>query len=375
MSAPSTPPTDDELDDRQGPSAPPGRAPIDPPPTDWTLWPFEASSQPPWVVGLGITAVVFVVSIGFRVLSGLDGHGPGDALINPYFWTEGLNSVLIGYFATAHAMQRRGVLRDLTRLQPVLIGSTAQHRERLRKILCVRPRALLIAGIVVGCALGVLPAVDDSYWLERPDLTHPFMVFLVLRNFVVGWIGGHAALTEVHVTRAYARLGEHEPDLDLIALSRLSAFARKGQRGAISWLVASSLISLFWFGPTSISSSATFPVSNGFIVLVILVLVTLVFSQPIYGAHRGIRRAKEAELGRLRDELGLLRAGERETPGDLLRNTRIAATAALLPTIANVREWPVDAPVLLRFGLFALLGLASWFGSAIVERLLDTAMG
>jgi hypothetical protein len=31
--------------------------------------------------------------------------------------------------------------------------------------------------------------------------------------------------------------------------------------------------------------------------------------------------------------------------------------------------------VLLRFGLFALLGLASWFGSAIVERLLDTAIG
>jgi hypothetical protein len=97
--------------------------------------------------------------------------------------------------------------------------------------------------------------------------------------------------------------------------------------------------------------------------------------QPIYGAHRGIRRAKEAELGALREELGLLRAGERETPGDLLRNTRIAATAALLTTIGNVREWPVDAPVLLRFGLFALLGLASWFGSAIVDRLLDTAMG
>lgn len=368
MSAPSTPPTDDELDDGQGPSAPPGRAPVDPPLTDWTLWPFEASSRPPWLVGLGITAVVFVVSIGFRVLSGLPGHGPGDALINPYFWTEGLNSVLIGYFATAHAMQRRGVLRDLTRLQPVLIGSTAQHRERLRKILCVRPRALLIAGIVVGCAVGVLPAVDDSYWLERPDLTHPFMVFLVLRNFVVGWIGGHAVITEVHVTRAYARLGEHELDLDLLDLSPLSVFARKGQRGAISWLVASSLISLFWFGPTSTSS-------NGFIVLFILVLVTLVFSQPIYGAHRGIRRAKEAELGALRDELGLLRAGERETPGDLLRNTRIAATAALLTTIENVREWPVDAPVLLRFGLFALLGLASWFGSAIVERLLDTAMG
>jgi len=52
----------------------------------------------------------------------------------------------------------------------------------------------------------------------------------------------------------------------------------------------------------------------------------------------------------------------------------MAASAALFPTFENVREWPVDAPVLLLFGLFALLSLASWFGSAIVERLLDTAM-
>jgi hypothetical protein len=134
------------------------------------------------------------------------------------------------------------------------------------------------------------------------------MVFLVLRNFVVGWIAGHAALTEVHMTRAYVRLGENELDIDLVDLSPLSAFAHKGQCGAISWLVASSLVSLFWFGPTSTSS-------NGLIVLVILVLVTLVFFRPIYGAHQGIRRAKQAELGALREELRLLQAGEREAPG------------------------------------------------------------
>jgi hypothetical protein len=371
MSTTSPPPslTDDEPIDGPIAAASLERAPVDPPLTDWTLWPFEATSRPPWIVGLGITAAVFVVSIGFRVLRGLDGYGPGDSLIHPYFWTEGLNSLIIGYVATAHAIQRRGVLRDLARLQPVLIGSAAQHRERVRKILCVRPRALLIAGIVCGCALGVLPAIDDSYWLhDRPDLAEPFMIFLVLRNFVVGWIAGHAALTEVHFTRAYVRLGEDELDIDLFDLSPLGAFARKGQRGAISWLVVSTLVSLFWFGPASTSS-------NGFIVLVILALVTLVFLRPIHGAHRGIQHAKEAELGALRDELRMLQAGEREAPGDVVRNVRIAAAAALLTTIENVREWPIDAPALLRFGLFALLGLASWFGSAIVERLLDTVMG
>ena len=101
MSAPSPPPTDDELNDGPISAAPPERAPVDSPLSDWTLWPFEAISQPPLIVGLGITAAVFVVSIGFRVYSGLHSYAPGDSLINAYIWTEGLNSVIIGYIATA----------------------------------------------------------------------------------------------------------------------------------------------------------------------------------------------------------------------------------------------------------------------------------
>ncbi len=39
--------------------------------------------------------------------------------------------------------------------------------------------------------------------------------------------------------------------------------------------------------------------------------------------------------------------------------------------LESVREWPFDAPSLVRFALYVALGLGSWLGAAAVERLLD----
>jgi hypothetical protein len=339
------------------------------PSNDWTIRPFETSSRSPWVVGLGISMALGVASIGFRLVGDDSGYGATSLLGNPYFWVDTLNAILIAYIATTHAMQRRGVSRDLDQLQSVLAGSQADHDRRARQMLCISPGALLAAGIVGGSLIGALPVLDNSYWVgPRPSLTHPIMIFLILRNAMMGWIAAHAILTEIQVTRAYKRLGENGLDIDMLNLSPLGVFARKGQRGAIVWLVASSLVSLFWLGPTATDS-------NGFILVLILALVTMIFFFPIYGAHRGIKRAKTDELGALREELRRVQSEERQSRGDVALNSRIAALAALHTTVETAREWPIDAPALLRFGLFALLGLISWFGSAIVERLLDTAIG
>jgi hypothetical protein len=40
-----------------------------------------------------------------------------------------------------------------------------------------------------------------------------------------------------------------------------------------------------------------------------------------------------------------------------------------------VREWPVGAPALARGALIAALGLGSWLGGALVERVVDRLFG
>ena len=43
--------------------------------------------------------------------------------------------------------------------------------------------------------------------------------------------------------------------------------------------------------------------------------------------------------------------------------------------IEGVGEWPFDPSTLRRFGFFLLIPLVSWIGGALVERLVDAALG
>lgn len=43
--------------------------------------------------------------------------------------------------------------------------------------------------------------------------------------------------------------------------------------------------------------------------------------------------------------------------------------------VEAVREWPFDAPAVLRFVLYLLIPVAGWIGGALMERLLDAALG
>lgn len=42
--------------------------------------------------------------------------------------------------------------------------------------------------------------------------------------------------------------------------------------------------------------------------------------------------------------------------------------------VESIREWPFDAPTLLRFALFVAIPVGSWLGGALVERWLTTLL-
>ena len=61
---------------------------------------------------------------------------------------------------------------------------------------------------------------------------------------------------------------------------------------------------------------------------------------------------------------------ERESLGEGGLGERLPALLAYEARIESVPNSPYDARDRLRFGLFLLIPLGSWFGGAIVERLL-----
>ena len=96
---------------------------------------------------------------------------------------------------------------------------------------------------------------------------------------------------------------------------------------------------------------------------------------PVRGAHARIRRAKS-------DELDRVNAAIRGAPGALAgsaiesraANAGLADLLAYRAAIETVREWPFDAPTVLRFALYLAIPLGSWLGGALVERALESLL-
>ena len=66
---------------------------------------------------------------------------------------------------------------------------------------------------------------------------------------------------------------------------------------------------------------------------------------------------------------GLLESAEATPPG------HIADLVAYETRVASIATWPFDLSTLLRFALYVALGLGSWLGAAMVERLVSAVLG
>ena len=84
--------------------------------------------------------------------------------------------------------------------------------------------------------------------------------------------------------------------------------------------------------------------------------------------------AKRAELAacdeRIRERREAIAGGG--APGEGAGLDELVAWRDL---VRSVREWPFDASTFTRFLLYLAIPLGSWLGGAMVERLVDSALG
>jgi hypothetical protein len=335
----------------------------EPPVTDWALRPFAAAPASPLRVGAALAIGYAALSWAARFALGATPHAL--SWRDPFVWLDFLNGVLFAYIPTALWRLRAARLRDLRELRPSL-REGPELRRLIDAALGVPPLRLAVAGLVGAVALGVLPLVDPGFWeFERPPAGDPLVLFFMARMAVSGWLGGHALVTEASAIAAYVRLGARHVRVDLFDLRPFEVFARSGLRSAFTWVLMSSLISLFWLGPGA-------GVANAFIVMGILVAVSAAVFASVYGAHRAIAAARREALASVEARIG--RAGAALLAGRE-PDARLTDLVAWHGYLLRVREWPLGAPVLARGALIAALGLGSWLGGALVERALDRLFG
>ena len=340
-------------------------------PRDPTLWPYTRTERSPLWIGLGIAFVFVILTIGLHEALIFFGYEPirfssAEVTIGSLL----INGLLLGYIPTANALLHRGVERDLRELRPVLRRSEDEWQELLSETTTVPSAALWLAtgiGLGVGAGMASLdPGIQENY--SGISVLDPRFLWLLLHTMVVMALGLRLFVTEAHVSRAYARIGEELVEVDLLDLAPLAPFARKGQRSVVLWAVLSAIMSWFWFLGSALRV-------NIVIALLVVIVVTGAFVQPVMGVRRRIRAAKRGELARIHGALRLererlLEAGpETDEP-----RPRMADLVAYRSLVQGVHEWPFDVSTLARFLLFGALGVGSWLGGALVERLLDVAL-
>jgi hypothetical protein len=339
-------------------------------PLSWTERFYRAVPVSPIWVGLGIVvgllALFLVIAWAFGGLAILRA---GDLELCEYREARFgiLVALLAGYLPTARRYVVMGAKKNLEDLLPLLASpfrgsDAAQRRFGLLDARGARRAGLL--GLLILPITALLVDRDPALFLQ-PEYYGAEQGFAWVVGAWVGWSLG----VFVHATLGYARrfsnLAGQIERIDLLDLQTLAPFARQGLRSALLWLLLLSLVSvnavdLVWFFS---------------IAVIALVGGTAVLILPVRGIHTRLRQAKQAELERvhaaIRGDPGALSGSLISAHGTSLRLSDLLAYRKFLE---SVREWPFDAPSMLRFALYLAIPLGSWLGGAFVERLLGAAL-
>jgi hypothetical protein len=334
---------------------------------------------PAWT-GILLAASFFAIYVAFAYALGRVGEAwvLGQSRFwkaSEFPWFELLCALMVGYLPAATAYGLRGALRDFQALQPALRSGDAEFRDQLREITSFdRTRLLGVGLFAVGIILffqflGFRYGPSSLWPAGRPGFTDPEFIWITLRNALLAWLVAQAFYIDAMVGRRFSRVGEDSVEVDLLDLGPLAPFARKGLRSVVVWIGLTILVSLGFLAPW------TRDIPLGSLLLLVSVAVAALLL-PVLGVHRRIQEAKREELARVR-----ARIRERVREGAAPTGVGPLAAAPLSDLIAyeqrseSANTWPFDVPTLLRFGLYVALGVGSWVGGAIVERLLGTVLG
>jgi hypothetical protein len=334
---------------------------------DWLVRPFERSNLAPGWLGLGL-GIAWALTIGTIHTIAHYTIGPAELPIGAArFVAMSVDGALVGLLLWGNAYLHLGVATDLHELRPVLPERNAPLADLVHDVRNLSASArwtVTIAGMAGGFAIATtdptLRALNEH--LSRTD---PRYVMFLVNNVLFGVLFMRLFATEVHMTRAYARLGKRV-EVDLLDLSTLLGFARKGLRSVVVWVLISSILSVFWV----IGSAGQANVS---VAVIMLAMVTGALVAPTLGVHRSIAIAKATELARVTRAIrgernATLAPRQADAPPE---DSRLGNLIQYQSFVKSVREWPFDLSIASRSLLLILLGTGSWLGGAVVERLLD----
>ena len=338
----------------------------------WSDWFFERVPLPPALLGALLAAGL----VGLLALLAL-ATGAFDRLLerNLAWWQSRdgriavILALLAGTLPAALRYHELGTRRNLDALAAANLWPGGLP-ALLRRATSGSPRAAIAWGL--SCFL-VIPLI--GYTVDRdPSLyfTAGYWWLGTIWTWVVGslvtFFGGIHIYRVFTDARTFARLARALPGVDLLDREALLPFARQGLLSAVPGVIFVTFFALN-LGDAGFLLAAT-------------VLGTLVLAQnaaalliPMRGVHERLRAEKRDELARvnaaIRGEPGALRGsplGNRE-------GASLSDPLAWRAFVEAVPEWPIDVSTLGRFAVYVGIPVFGWVGAALVQHVLERALG
>ena len=321
---------------------------------------IEMIPLPPYLTGLMVSSACFIAYFLLAVNNGIVA-----STLSGEISPDGLRAsltlmVLVGYLPIAHWYLRKWTWGHIGELNARFLLADQRH---------VPGKATLISAGMFGCVAFVglfLILPGPSYSLLQPWNWDPDFWVIFVAIILVGWWTGRFSYELVWSALQMTNLAKRLPKLNLLDTESCKPFTQHGVHSVLLIVIMMSITAYITAQP---GAGLVGAVINTLFMLTIAVIALVL---PMRGVRRRIQAQKREELATIRNHIRLksesVLAGTGET-GDSL-----AALLAMELRIERVHEWPIDVGSLSRIALYLMLGLGSWIGAALVERMLESAL-
>jgi hypothetical protein len=268
--------------------------------------------------------------------------------------------VLMGYLPCAHWYLRKWTLARLRQVQKQF-----QLKDAVEEI--SKGRFLLggILGLISFITMFLIIPDEDYAYLQPWAWTLEYAVVAFAISYV-GWWVGRFSVELIWSALLLTKIANEIPSLNLFDTGANKPFVQQGVQSALLIVMMMSITGNIAVQPEG-GLIGSIWLSGTMLLLALLALVL-----PVQGIHRKIQNQKKEALFEIRQRLQL-ESQKVKAEGRLI-NDEIQGLLALEARIESVPEWPFDMNSLSRVVLYLFLGLGSWVGAALVERLLENAL-
>jgi len=278
------------------------------------------------------------------------------------------------YTPAAHLALLRMARRITVELRTVLSCSDAEFDALLRSADRVDPQRYLRASwIGFGLGASVFFVTDLAWNAYDVRGMNPEAILHRILVPIVGWMSGGSTYSAFVISRRFSAMGRDLARVDLLDLRPLQSFSRVGLQMALTSVGFISIGSLL-LGDLEAAPALAEMLTALLVMSLALAVTGLVL--PVLGIRERVQQEKRREIRRSNERLRELVAAW-ETPGlgGGSDGPGVADLIAYRSTIEAVPEWPFNTPALTRFLLYLAIPVGSWVAGAIVERLVDGALG